>query len=59
MAHIPITVAGEEAKKQFVELGKELRSSGITLVIIDVKDKGSLAEMLRVRGRQILEERPQ
>jgi uncharacterized protein (DUF58 family) len=59
ISHAPITVAGEEARKQFVELGKELRSSGIPLVIIDVKSKVSLAEMLRVRGRQILEERPQ
>lgn len=56
-ASTPITIAAQEARKQFEVIGNELRSTGVNFAVIDVREKVSLREMVRTRARHILEER--
>lgn len=58
-AFSPLLMAGEESRKQFIKIESELKLSGIPFVSIDVNDRVSLKDMLRVRARHLIDMRPQ
>lgn len=58
-SHSPLLLAGEEARKQFLVIEDDLNHSGIPFVRIDVNDRVTLKEMIRVRARHLIDMRPQ
>lgn len=58
-SHSPLLMAGEEARKQFLEIENDLKRSGIHFIRIDVNDRVTLKDMLLVRAKHLIDMRPQ
>ncbi|MES2525651.1 MAG: DUF58 domain-containing protein [Bdellovibrionota bacterium] len=58
-AFAPLLIAGEEARKQFSVVSDDLKRAGIPFVRLDVSEKISLRDMIRVRAKHLIDMRPQ
>ncbi len=58
-SHTPLLMAGEESRKQFIQIENDLKLSGISFVRIDVSERITLNDMIKVRAKHLIDMRPQ